>query len=273
MKAAVVAAEKEGADHVCHNVNRGFYALIHSQISQKMAALKSKVDAQFMRLTQQKKQLLGIRSRMERDYNMICQRYGKTFTSINRALKQRVTELDRPVMNLVTTDASKITNRQNLLMSDVPVGQEESVKLSQRIATSRLKKRAMDSITAITRFISDSNRLDRLTNAILLRKNIAEPSTDLLVPVAIMQSNYDSSGNIVTQTYISQLGLSGQAQSAIDNRIASALREDEFEWKNVGGDNQELNNQFRLLVNGSSLDERRKKMIIKMFEDNKFQTF
>ena len=77
MKAAVVQAEKEGADHVCEKVNKGFYTLIRSQISQKIATLRSEVDSQLMRLNQQRKQLTAIRQRMERDYQMICGRYLK----------------------------------------------------------------------------------------------------------------------------------------------------------------------------------------------------
>lgn len=95
MKVAVIKAEKEGADHVCRKVNQGFYSMIHSQISQKMATLQSRVDAQLMRLNQQRKQLAGIRRRMERDYQMISARYAKLFNALNRNLRQRVTELDR----------------------------------------------------------------------------------------------------------------------------------------------------------------------------------
>ena len=74
MKMAVIAAEQEAADHVCDNVNKGFYALIHSQISQKIAKLQSDVDSHLMKLNQLKKQLLGIKNRMERDYGMITGR-------------------------------------------------------------------------------------------------------------------------------------------------------------------------------------------------------
>lgn len=48
MQAAVIAAEKEGAEHVCQNVNKGFYSLMHSQISQKIAQLTSTVEAKLL---------------------------------------------------------------------------------------------------------------------------------------------------------------------------------------------------------------------------------
>ena len=57
MKAAIVLAEQQAADMVCRNVNKGFYTLMRSQISQKIAKLQSEVDSQLMQLNTQRKQL------------------------------------------------------------------------------------------------------------------------------------------------------------------------------------------------------------------------
>ena len=73
MKVAVVQAEEAAAEHVCDNVNKGFYTLIHSQISQKIANLKSEVDSHLMKLNQLKKQLPSVKGRKDRDYGMIQQ--------------------------------------------------------------------------------------------------------------------------------------------------------------------------------------------------------
>ena len=61
MRAAVIQAEEAAAEHVCDNVNKGFYTLIHSQISQKIAKLQSEVDSHIMKLNQLRKQLLSIK--------------------------------------------------------------------------------------------------------------------------------------------------------------------------------------------------------------------
>ena len=50
MQAAVIAAEERASDLVCDNVNRGFYSLIRSQISQKLAKYKSEYESKRMRL-------------------------------------------------------------------------------------------------------------------------------------------------------------------------------------------------------------------------------
>ena len=114
MKAAVIQAEAEAADHVCNNVNKGFYTLIHSQISQKIAKLQSEVDSHLMKLNQLCKQLLSIKGRMERDYGNISQRYIKLFNGLNKNLEQRVYEIDRPAIEFAVKDSNSISNSHNI---------------------------------------------------------------------------------------------------------------------------------------------------------------
>ncbi len=272
MQSAVIKAQKDGADNVCKKVNQGFYAMIHSQISQKMATLQSKVDAQLMRLNQQKKQLLAIKSRMERDYQMISARYSKIFTSLNRNLRQRVTELDRPILQFASTEADKITNRSNQLVSGVPVGQAESVKTSQKVVSSNLKYRAAKAIEAINSFIADSNRLKAITDRVLLPRPIKKEVETLSVPTCIIESRFDSNGNNQTQVYVSEIGASKDARQAIETRVSAAYREGDLEWKESNEINPEIANYFRQLVSSSRLDERRRKMILDMFAKNRFET-
>ena len=168
MQAAVIKAEEEASNHVCENVNRGFYTLIHSQISQKIAKLKSEVDSHLMQLNQQRKQLLAIKSRMERDYNMISARYLKLFNGLNQNLQQRVFELDKPTIEFAVKDVDKITNRTRLLPGAVPVVQLESLEMSQRILASNIKYRGLSVINSMKRFLRDMYAQKRLTDQILL---------------------------------------------------------------------------------------------------------
>ncbi|GHT76494.1 hypothetical protein FACS189463_1690 [Bacteroidia bacterium] len=133
MQTAVVLAEAKAADHVCNNVNKGFYTLIRSQISQKIAKLQSEVDSHLMQLNAQRKQLLGIKNRMERDYNMISSRYLKLFNGLNQNLKQRVFELDKPTIDFAVREVEKVSNRTKYLTATVPVSQLESLAASQKI--------------------------------------------------------------------------------------------------------------------------------------------
>lgn len=272
MQAAVIKAQADGADHVCKKVNQGFYALIHSQISQKMAALQSKVDAHLLRLNQQRKQLVAIRQRMERDYQMLSGRYIKIFNSLNRNLRQRITEIDRPVITFATTEADKVTNRGNQLISTVPMGQSETIRTSQTVASSNLKYRAARAIESIESFIGASNRLTGITDRILLQRPVSGDTESVAVPVCIAESNIDANGNMQTTIHVSEIGISKEARQTIETRIASSCRDGSMEWKQPDEINPEVANYFRQMVASSGLDRRKCDTILAMFARNNFET-
>ena len=110
MQTAVIIAEEKGAERICNNVNYGFYSLIRSQISQKIATHKSKADAKIMELQQQTVSLAAIKSRMEKDYMMLASRYTKLFEGLNKSLRARIFELDKPSTSFVYKDVLPVAN-------------------------------------------------------------------------------------------------------------------------------------------------------------------
>ena len=86
MQASVIAAEKEAANSICENVNRGFYTLIRSQISPKIAAVQNQLDARLLELRDQARKMLDRKKIMERDFQMIATRNMKLF-AVDAVLK------------------------------------------------------------------------------------------------------------------------------------------------------------------------------------------
>lgn len=271
MQTAVIAAEKKGADLVCSRVNQGFYAMVRSQISQKMARLQSQVDAQLMRLNQQRKQLLAIRRVMERDYQMISARYIKLFNTINRELRQRITELDRPVIKFAMQETDKMSNRNEQSVSTVPVGQAESLKAANKIMSSRLKHKAAKAIDSIERFIGAANRLNAITGRIMLPRRCSEPRSEMSVPVILMECNYDSSGQDQTYVYVSEAGLSQDSRSRIQETVFAESRGGSLQWSETGRP-AELVNEFHRLVSTSGVKPRVAEMINRMFQGSHIST-
>lgn len=268
MRAAVVSAEKEAADHVCQNVNRGFYALIRSQISQKIAKLQSEVDSHLMQLNQQRKQLLAIKSRMERDYNMISSRYSKLFTGLNLNLKQRVFELDKHTVNFAVKDINRISNRTKLLPATIPVVQSEALTASQRIIASNVKHRGLNVVNSMTIFLDDMAAQKRLTDSIMLRDHTSKSESSIAIPVLICECNYDS---MSTNTNLSlpDRELDRQTRSAIQTRINSSL--DEMNWV-PATENKEIDSEFSQRLNDSKLSPRAKDMARKLYASNNYLT-
>ncbi|MCD8044193.1 MAG: hypothetical protein LUH10_14160 [Tannerellaceae bacterium] len=270
MQAAVISAEERAADHVCNNVNKGFFTLIRSQISQKVAKLQSEVDSHLMQLNQQRKQLLAIKGRMERDYNMISNRYGKLFNGLNQNLKQRVFELDRPTFDFAVHEMEKVSNRTKYLTATVPVTQLESLAMSQKIIASNVKYRGFRVIGSMTNFLSDMNEQKRLTDSILLQTNSTVKDATISIPVIISECNFDKFDSKNIDITVSKVQLSPQTQSAVKNIVHQQM--DQLNWKIEKGINREVQSEFSKMLAAYSSSQRVKDMANKLFMANSFQT-
>lgn len=268
MQTAVVAAEAKAADHVCKNVNRGFYSLIMSQISQKVAKLQSEVDSHLMQLRQYKKQLLGIQQRMERDYNMISARYLKLFNSLNANLKHRVFELDRPAIDFAVKELDQMSNRSLYLTSTVPVSQEESLTMSQRIIVSNMKNRGVKVIESMHRFLADMNEQNELTRKILLSRRKAQDK-GVAVPVIVAESNFDATHKSI-DIFLNESELNRDSQMAIRKTVDISL--DQLKWSRSKAGAKEVENEFNRLLANSSASQRVKAMMTQLFRNSDYET-
>lgn len=269
MQTAIVVAEKKASDHICSNVNKGFYTLMRSQISQKIAKLQSDVNSHLMKLNQLKKNLLGIQSRMQRDYNMTSNRYLKLFNGLNANLKQRIFELDKPIINFALTEVEQITNRTKNLTATVPVSQIESLSASQKILVSNVKYHGLNVIDSMKYFLEDMSEQKVLTNKILLH-NIRPTNSIISIPIIISESNHDKHNSKTTEISICNIEMSNNSTSSIINTIQNKFNF--IEWKDEEKLEEEVISEFNKLVSKSSSSERIKTMAKKLFIENKYQT-
>jgi hypothetical protein len=255
MQAAVIKADQDAADQVCHDVNRGFHALMSSQLSQKIAKLQSDVDSHLMRLNQQAKQLMNIKKQMERDYQRTAMRYCKTFNTINKELRQRVQELDQPVFKFATTEVEMTRNRMNALTATIPVVQSESIIESQKILTSNVKYHGMKVLETSRDFVADMEEQRELTKRILLDNRKAETSA-IYMPVIVSEGNFaqGSSSNV----YCSNELLSAQNVSNIKGEIIQNYTS--FEWQDTEKDALVENEVVRLMSDSPISDRVKKTM-------------
>lgn len=268
MQTAVVLAEQKAADQVCSNVNKGFYTMMRSQISQKIATLQSQVDSFLMQLNAQRKQLLAIKKQMERDYNMLCSRYLKLFNGLNQNLHQRVFELDKPTINFAVREVERISNRTKYLTATVPLSQVESLSDSQKILASNVKYRGAKVIQSMKNFLSSSIEQKKITDKVLLEGN--SQSENLITPVLISEYCFDKYGTKNLTIWVSNTLLSPQAQTAVKNTLGQQL--ETFSWVNHTETDKEIKSEFSKLVSKSTSSQRVKDMTLKLFANTSFQT-
>lgn len=269
MQTAVVLAEQKAADLVCDNVNKGFYAMMRSQISQKIATLQSKVDSYLMQLNVQRKQLLTVKNRMERDYNMISNRYLKLFNGLNQNLKQRIFELDKPTIDFAVRETEKVSNRSKYLAATVPISQLESLEKSQKIIASNVKYRGAKVIDSIKNFLTSSSEQEKLTDTILFEK-ISDNTISFKVPILISECNYDKYGTKSLDIIVNKELLTPQAQTFVKNIIGQQIAS--FQWQNETEADKEIKNEFGKLISASTASNRVKDLTNKLFANNSFQT-
>ena len=270
MQTAVIIAEEKAANHVCDNVNKGFYSLIRSQISQKMAKFQSEVDSQLMQMAQQKNALLGIKNRMQRDYNMISSRYIKLFNGLNVNLKNRVFELDKPTLDFACKEIDKVSNRAKYLTAIIPITQLESITLSQKIVASNVKQKGLSVINSMKNFLFEMEAQKKLTDQILINDNKYTETARAFVPVLISEFNRDKTDSKSIEINVPEVVLDNLSKSSIKNNIHTRLSE--IEWVEKDELNSEIISEVSKLSSDSQKSKRIKDLTMKLFLSNKYQT-
>lgn len=270
MQTAVIIAEQKAADHICTNVNKGFYSLIRSQISQKLAKLQSDVDSHIMQLSQQKNALLNIKKRMGRDYNMISSRYIKLFNGLNTNLKHRVFELDRPTIDFACKEIDKVSNRTKYLTSTFPITQLESITVSQKIIASNVKQKGVNVINSMKWFIHEMNVQKCLIDQILINDNSLSKSGTSYIPIAIFECNQDKTDNKNMNIIVSDVELNNMAKATIKNKVYSELSQ--LEWIQNSTISQEVYSEFSKFHSASQKSARIKDLALRLFQTNNYLT-
>ncbi|MEI6854097.1 MAG: hypothetical protein WCL06_14720 [Bacteroidota bacterium] len=270
MQTAVIAAEVRAADHVCDNVNKGFYSLIRSQISQKLAKLKSEVDSHFMQLNQQKNALLNIKNRMHRDYNMISGRYIKLFNGLNTNLKNRVFELDKPTIDFARKEVDKVSNRTKYLTATIPITQLESISVSQKIVASNVKEKGRNVINSMKCFIHEMNVQKILTDQILISDDSIASAGMFYMPIAVCECNRDGSEHKNIEIILTDNLINSQAKSAIKNMAYNEFPN--MEWGPNTIVSKEIIMEYSKLLSSSPKSSKIKDLSLQMLQSNNYQT-
>lgn len=266
MQTAVIAAENKGANKVCSNVNRGFFTLMRSQISQKIANKQSRVEALIMQLGQQKRQLLSIKTNMEREYGRIAERYLRIFTSVNKELESRIRQIDQPVFELVNKHMMTSSNRMNALSGWVTTSQAEGITQSQQILVSKMKHNAQVALEQSTEFLSQIGEQRVLTGKVLISNPMGNESKTCQIPVVIWETLNDNSG--IPRTEVNTPEALAKIHS---DQINNVIRESEtLPW----GEDQSsmVAEEFMSIVDSSASTPRVKDMIKKMFASSNYKT-
>lgn len=264
METAVIAQEKSSTDQICGKLDVGFFNVVMSQIAQRVANESAKTQALAIELMQQQKAIKNLQNRMSGDYNMISARYAKLFGSLNQELKNRITELDKPLMQYCTQNIKQLQNRIYGLVSGVPVLQSESLTAMQAIAAARLKHNAQDLIENVAEYVKHDKQQQDTTDRLW---NEGQQEVVYYVPMVFDEEDTEARKGIISlkenptlRKHLDEVAYQQTVQNL--NNAANSLN-----WQQSDETIANVANNYMEMVEKSELPKRIKDLMTGMFND------
>ena len=269
METAVIAQEKSSTEQICDKLDVGFFNVVISQIAQKLANENAKTRALAIELMQQQKALQSLQSRMTGDYNMIGSRYAKLFGSLNQELRNRISELDKPLMDYCSQQVKQLQNRIYGLVSGVPVLQSESLTATQAIAAAHIKRNAQNLISAAGEYIKHDKQQERTTQNLWSSK--IDEEKIYYVPMIIDEENTElrSGASMIKENQALKTALGDVAYQKTIQTLDAIVKS--IEWKTDDSQSANIANQYAEMVDKADVPKHLKDVMMKLF-DGKFLT-
>jgi hypothetical protein len=266
MEAAVIASEKAASRTICENVDKGFYTLVKSQISQKAVAAYTEMTSKEMTLVQLSKALDNVKRQMEADYQMIARRYTKLFASLNKALEIRVQELDRPAMKLAEIKKSFLFDKLKDNGATMICAANDITSVSEIALGGKLKQKTKTTLQTLSTQVSQDDSYTEKVSAILLKKERGTHHDTFLPAVFFSGESSLHRDQYIDSVYTVQSDLLPTG-AALVSAISDAERS--LAWAPVQPEEKKtLKKELLSLAEKESLDERTTNELLRMFDSD-----
>lgn len=263
MQAAVIAAENKSAQQICENVDSGFFSLIRSQITMKLSDCYTEMQAKLSLLMEYSKTLTRTQERMEGDYNRVKGQYRHIFKGLDKALSNRIAQLDKEAVEMAQTRKKVILSMFERQIPETVVESSEIASSEQQIAATRLKAKTSHSLALLSDKVSENYNYKSLMDSMLDRQPVEE-RTEEYIPV--VYANKQST--LVTDSYVLSLHypdyLSEQARNSISLNILN--KDDVCEGGMADFERKTISDEFQNLVAASGVDERVAQQMMTLFQ-------
>ena len=264
MQTAVIHSEKEAAKKVCENVDSGFYNLIRSQISMKLATYFTEMNAKLALLMEYAKALGKSQSRMDNDFHRLKREYYKLFHGLDISLENRIAQLDTAAMKLADTREKVVFSK---FLRDVPetmIVSDEVNAAEQKIVSARIKTKTSKALKFLGNKISENIDYVSLMDALMEKKSV-EKEFETFIPVV-----YSSEQSmLLSDSYVMQLYFPEYLSEPVKNIVGLDIlnrMEDIISAEISENEMQEIKKEFCNLASTSSMDTRVSKVMMELFE-------
>ena len=255
MQAAVILSQEQAADEISENVDRGFYYLIRSQVTTKMAENFSVLSAKMVSLVEMSKALTAQQDRMESDVARLQREYAKTFNSLNRALERRIFELDKYAAKLAQDKKTLITDRLLKQVSESVFFEQETSSTARMAFTARIRSKTSKALTDIGNDITENETYKARLASILEEQHEAESNEECIPVMYVVQSSMSASDATISKVFLPEGLTDGSQRDSIESMISRNIDElSEYEKSDEALDR--IWDEFYTYADAAGLDER-----------------
>lgn len=277
MESAVIKSEELASEKVCRNVTSGFHILIRSQVSQKAAGYFSQMSSKMVLLMEFAKTLATTKNRMTNDYQRLKREYLKIFRGLDKALENRIRQLDKNAMELGDARKNLVTNR---IVKDAPsvlCYGKDTQDTAGLMFSARIKSKTEKALDSMAKSVFSSQMYKTQVDSVLDSKTVQEKQVECIPVIYTEEKSLISSESSVNNVYVSDI-----MEEFSKNNISSYVMENLslFEIQNGSGksgkidlksevpaqEQSEIESEFMNLVSSASLDERVSSEIVALFK-------
>lgn len=261
MQVAVVRAEKDATDNICKNIDGGFFLLIRSKLSQKIAQYKSAINSRLLALRETGNSVDRLHYQMEDDLNLIKSRYIKLFNGLNKELEMRISEVDRLAMNIDKIRHSLIINRRIREPGSLIFFEQDSQKMNLTVSGAHLKSKTSKSIMAITETVNKSLEYSNKYKKIMTGNS--SPKEIINIPIILSeQESMFEQGSFYIQLYTPE-----EASHSLKNIIENTVGLDfEHIHSNSDFEKGEIRKEFIKRISKEGLDSKIAEYMTRLFD-------
>lgn len=271
MTSKLVAAEQMAAENISSNVTYGFYMLTRNQFMQKAITYENEVSTTFMKIQTYSKDLRAIKDRMEKDYNTISRQYLKIFRNIDNSLKQSVSDLDKPLMEIVIQGGQKLTDRRVENTVKAAYYPSDVMPVADAMVIGKLKQRVKGLQHSIFDFIKIGKVLNEKMRHSLSSEKVSGDGETIYFPVVVMESeSRDIEDSYVMELQMPNFPKTYSTQSGPVYSKVVDMKDSGVEWVDGSETQRRLvrDEYMRML---SSLPQRKKDLMQKLFDGSRWK--
>ena len=236
MQTAVISAEKKAAKDVCSSVDAGFYGLIASQISQKIAHVEPSVISGQQLLLSIKREMCKIQPNLEKDYNRCLRTYGSIFKQINKATKEHLLALDKEAFNMIELFRKQCLIRQSDRSAFMLLMDNDVNHVRQLGTQTHVMSNAKTGITKVSDYKDEYNLLEKKQNILAGNKKV---ESEEILNVPALYIDYDDVNGFDQKADVHVVsGLEGSCANRIKSKVSMDMNSNE--WSKISAEEMNL---------------------------------